>query len=222
MRRILKVFRKLRPKPDHEVFESSNGALILPPKHLRFGGVHFKINSDYVDSGIRDLENLKAGFPLGSKAKILDFGCGTGRLATGIKAAKIEIDYYCGIDVSQERISFARSYLSDAKFEFLWYNSLNERYNSRAEPHALLPVGDNLFDAVFSYSVFSHFGPDDTSFYLSELKRVLKNSGGVMLTAFLRDGPDEYVENPADFTPAEISIGDQSSFGRDGGSMLCF
>ena len=97
--------------------------------------------------------------------KVLDLGCGNGRLYELLRARKA--DYY-GIDVSEKLIEIAKSHYPDAKFQVA--DALN------------LPFSDNFFDRVFSIAVFHHIPSEKFRLrFLSEAKRVLRPGGSLVL-----------------------------------------
>ncbi|GGE81989.1 class I SAM-dependent methyltransferase [Sphingomonas prati] len=104
--------------------------------------------------------------PLNKFARILDFGCGVGRLARMFKGFSGE---YVGVDVHQQSIEWMQGALPYV-----------EAYQTT--PRQPLPFPDNHFDCVVSISVFTHMNEADQRFYLSELKRVTKSGGTLLLT----------------------------------------
>lgn len=73
-------------------------------------------------------------------SKILDFGCGNGRLAGFLKSNYQE---YVGVDISQKLIDLAKQKYHSEKTKFIKVNSSDLR----------LPFEDNCFDAIFSIAV---------------------------------------------------------------------
>lgn len=97
--------------------------------------------------------------------KILDSGCGSGRLFGVLKEKKVE---YYGIDFSEKLIEIAKKNFPDGNFQV--GNTLK------------LPFPDNFFDKVYSISVLHHIPSEEFRFqYLKEAKRVLKQRGLLIL-----------------------------------------
>ncbi len=117
----------------------------------------------------RDLEFIKD--QINSKSKILDFGCGNGRLLEILKAKNI--DYY-GTDISQKLIDLARQKYPD--FAAHIYK------NSGA---AKLDFPDNFFDVIVSIAVFHHFPSEKYRTEIAnELYRIVKPDGKVIVTVW--------------------------------------
>jgi len=100
--------------------------------------------------------------------KILDVGCGNGRLLKVLKNKNIK---YTGIDISKRLIEIAKK--NYPQNNFLIASNLN------------LPFLDNNFDKVFSVAVL-HTIPSEglRQKAISELKRVLKPGGLLFVTAW--------------------------------------
>ncbi len=96
--------------------------------------------------------------------KLLDIGCSQGFYMEGFK----RLGYDCvGLDYDSES-------LNDLKKQ--GYNVLI--CVAGKEP---FPCKDNAFDFVFCKSVIEHIFPEDISFFVSEIKRVLKPKGIVYI-----------------------------------------
>ena len=97
---------------------------------------------------------------------IFEFGCGSGRLIQYLpnlsKNAKI-----IGCDISAANILTCRKKMPEAQFII----------NNITPP---LPFQDEMFDFIYSYSVFTHLSEENHKYWLKELARLLK-PGGVML-----------------------------------------
>lgn len=110
--------------------------------------------------------------------KVLDFGCGNGRLFELFKEKSIE---YFGIDVAEKLIEIAkRNY-------FYFSNNLEkEKLKAKAEFRVVnglnLPFPSNFFDKVYCLSVLHHIPSKEFRFQtLKEIKRILKPNGVLIL-----------------------------------------
>jgi len=100
--------------------------------------------------------------------KVLDLGCGNGRLLELLQDKKIE---YVGVDNSQKIIEIAKE--KHPNFQFLVADALS------------LPFLENSFDKVFSISVFHHIPSEEFRLkFLEEIKRILKPKGVLILTVW--------------------------------------
>jgi ubiquinone/menaquinone biosynthesis C-methylase UbiE len=127
------------------------------------------VGGDFLHYGAVQFAVLRhAGFRDGMR--LLDLGCGSGRLAHALGREQIDIDYY-GIDIDQRLLDFARSKVP-AHFRF----ALN---------HALkLPAPHASADFVCAFSVFTHLRHSETYLYLEDIRRVLQ-AGGKLVFSFL-------------------------------------
>jgi len=104
------------------------------------------------------------------KDKLLDFGCGNGRLLEFIYGENLEVKY-AGIDISKELVEIAKNRYINEKFSVIE----NERETSFKKAQ---------FDVVMSIAVFHHFTPEMAAGALKEIRRVLKKDGVVVITAW--------------------------------------
>jgi len=113
-----------------------------------------------------DIEPLKIYVKDGDK--ILDLGCGSGRLIEILHDKRI--NYIC-LDSSQRLIEIAKK--NYPGFNFLVGEALN------------LPFPENSFDKVFSIRVLPHIPSKEFQIeFLKEVKRVLKPQGVLILTCW--------------------------------------
>lgn len=94
-------------------------------------------------------EVLTAIAPL-NDLKILDFGCGTGHLATFLEKKNIQVDY-TGVDVVEEFFTYGREKHPDQRFG------------------RLSDFADESFDYAFVSGVFNNKIEDNQSFYEATL-----------------------------------------------------
>lgn len=98
-----------------------------------------------------------------SKSKILDFGCGTGDFCKTFRKSQ-----YTGVDIEKSLIDYANSHFKGHNFILLKKN----------KP---LPFKKFYFDKIISVGVFHHISDRDLKKILEELKKILKNSGQIIL-----------------------------------------
>jgi SAM-dependent methyltransferase len=121
--------------------------------------------------------------------RILDVGCGVGRVALPLARYLTPQGGYEGLDIVPARIEWCTENITPRwpNFRFQRADIFNEMFNPQGELRAKqfkLPYPDEQFDFAFLISVFTHMLPDDVEHYLAEIKRVLK-IGGRCLISFL-------------------------------------
>ena len=127
--------------------------------------------------------------------KLLDLGCGNGRLAVALTDSNLLKSYH-GLDPVIESIEFCKWAFApyDDKFHFEWIDVYNEYYtpNGGDDPiQFTLPFPDGEFDTVIASSLFTHLGTLDVcKNYLAEIHRVLAD-GGYLFSSWFRSPPNE-------------------------------
>lgn len=182
------------------------GPVPLPPRDLRMGGKHFQDDAEFVDKAKADVRKLVAQ-GLTKRSRVLDWGCGAGRLAIGIIGTWGTIGHYSGVDVQAPLIAWASANISPGRprFEFTHVDIANARYNPAGEPVRTIPGADGSVDAFHAYSVLSHMTTEDVKGYLAEIRRLLAPRGFAWVTAFVEDDVPDEVENPAGYGPLRWS-----------------
>ena len=120
--------------------------------------------------------------------RVLDVGCGTGRMAVPLTNYLSANGKYCGFDIVKSGIDWCQDIIAARfpNFQFCHSNIQNKAYNPQGEVHASsyrFPYESGSFDFVFLTSVFTHLFPPDMENYLKEIARVLRE-GGVCLATF--------------------------------------
>jgi ubiquinone/menaquinone biosynthesis C-methylase UbiE len=122
--------------------------------------------------------------------RMLDLGCGVGRLAVALSEHLDDRGRYVGLDTDRKAIKACNKWIASKlpQFTFVWADVFNTNYNRNADTKAAqyrFPFDDDAFDFVFSNSLFTHLVPDDAWNYFHEIGRVLKPGGRTVNTIFL-------------------------------------
>ena len=169
------------------------------------GGTHFKNDDAFIRTAVRDVKRLERLAGLTENSRLLDWGCGAGRLAIGVrehyKSGRIA-DYH-GVDVQPDLISWARENLTAPGYRFTCVDVANERYNPAGLPERTIAADPGTVDVFYAYSVFSHMNDDDTAAYLKLIGEALSQSGKAFVTCFVEEGVSDWEENPEDYGPLE-------------------
>lgn len=173
----------------------------LPPRGLRMGGRHFMDDRAMLTWATSDVRRLQVLCHLTEESRIVDWGCGAGRLASGLLASDTPFASYEGIDVQERVIAWAQENLTDPRLRWTHVNVANSRYNPNGTPTASIPVADHSVDVFYAYSVWSHLDAEDSAAYLRELARILASGGRALFTCFVEHGVPDAVENPDGYGP---------------------
>ena len=117
--------------------------------------------------GEKDLETLLdiAGVAVEPESRVLEIGCGVGRLTRGLAARAGEV---VALDVSAEMLSRARRHNAELE-NVTWLHG---------DGATLAGVDDESVDACVSHVVFQHIpDPSVTLGYIAEMGRVLRRDG---------------------------------------------
>jgi ubiquinone/menaquinone biosynthesis C-methylase UbiE len=102
--------------------------------------------------------------------KVLDLGCGNGRLFSMLKEKKVD---YLGVDSSDKILEIAKEKHGQEGAKFLVVEALE------------LPFPESYFSKIFSIAVLHHIPSEEFRLkFLSEIKRVLKPNGLLILTVW--------------------------------------
>ncbi len=126
------------------------------------------------------------------KDKILDLGCGNGRLGIPLSVMDVE---YVGIDPCDKSIIFCKRAFKD--FSHLQFQHIDIRCmpfnpNGMITPKDLIvPHQDTYFDIIIASSLFTHLATlEIANHYFAEILRVLKPAG-YLFTSWFRSPPND-------------------------------
>jgi len=135
-------------------------------------GYHGQRHFDYWLSGLEEFLKITTLYKKyvpedQSDAKILDFGCASGRV---LRHFATQSKYECwGCDINENHVQWCNDYLPN-KVKVFQNTSL---------PHLQIP--DGFFDLSYCLSVFTHIEEFETS-WLCEFKRIMKPNGIAYVT----------------------------------------
>lgn len=147
---------------------------------------------EFLAIGHEFLGHFKKFANLQQDAKVLDIGCGIGRMAiplTEYLDRKKGAEYH-GFDIVEKGIYWCQKRITKRfpHFKFLHSNVYNKFYNIdgsvRADEYRF-PYPDGYFDFEFLTSVFTHMFTKDVDHYFSEISRTLRSGGICMTTCFI-------------------------------------
>ncbi len=148
---------------------SPDAPLPVPPEDLWLG--YGRTPEEYLASGRRDVDSMRrhlgeAGIDLAACRRILDLGCGSGRMLRWLDGARAEV---WGSDVSAPHVVWCQQHLSPP-YRFL----TNTSY-----PH--LPFESGYFDLIYAGSLFTHIS-ELIDAWLLEIRRLLRPGGAAYVT----------------------------------------
>lgn len=157
-----------------------------PPRRYMFvGGA-----DDFDEVGEEFVGHLVKLAGLTSSSRVLDVGCGIGRMALPLTQRLGTDGSYEGFDIVELGIRWSERNITarHPNFRFTHADIVNGEYNPRGHIRAedfRFPYPDDDFDVALLTSVFTHMLPAEVERYASELGRVLRPGGRCLLTAFL-------------------------------------
>jgi len=163
--------------------------LELPEAEWTLQSGPFKSSQHFFDSSFQNFKELLHYTHLDPNYRVLDYGCGLGRIAIPMSAfLDPEKGSYCGVDTNAECIKRnQRAFSRYSNFRFEHTNIYSKMYNRNGgsiEELLKLDLGQP-FDLAFLFSVFTHVLSNDCDFLLSFLRSKLKPQGEFFSSWFL-------------------------------------
>jgi SAM-dependent methyltransferase len=164
---------------------------LVPPRRLHFVG---HADSDFAGTGDEFLRHFVGLGGLRASDRVLDVGCGIGRMARPLAGFLKPADggRYDGFDINREGIAWCREHYErdHPEFAFVVADIFNTRYNpagTQAAAAFTFPYDDGTFAFALATSVFTHLVQDAAERYVSEAARTLRAGGTLFATWLLLD-----------------------------------
>jgi SAM-dependent methyltransferase len=161
---------------------------LTPPRRLQ----QSVGDSDFVATGEEFGRLLDGLGVLRADARVLDVGCGAGRIARVLATRLRPPGSYDGFDVMADAVAWCAQVYRGARlavpFRFVHADIANALYNPGGRLRAgryRFPYDDGAFDLVLATSVFTHLLADTAAHYVAEAARVLAPGGVLFATWFL-------------------------------------
>ncbi len=160
--------------------------LPLPPDELNFVGA-----GDFDANGRQFLWFFEHLAGLKPHHRVLDVGCGIGRMARPLTGYLDASGSYEGFDIVDVGIDWCRANITPRfpNFKFQRADVYNPAYHPGGRYDAAeyaFPFPSESFDFVCLTSVFTHMRPAGVENYTREISRVLKVGGRCLITYFLQ------------------------------------
>jgi SAM-dependent methyltransferase len=181
----------------HHVMTSKE---VIVPKNAAFIGGS---TDDFLSVGCAVFRELVHSTQLNPDSRVLDIGCGLGRVAYPL-AYYLKNGRYVGLEVVKDSVEFCQKNIApiaapNVDFEFIHTDIHNTFYNSSAKDDLINYNFPDLgeFDVVFMSSVCTHLINEDLLHYFKLVQKWTRSGGDFLATWFLIDNlAKEQLLNP--------------------------
>ena len=167
----------------------------LPPPRLRTDAPPGASDGDFLADAMRAAQVLRRRAGLAPRTRLLDWGCGSGRLAIGIRHLMGHVADYHGVDHRPEHVAWARDHLGDEHHRFTLFEPGAVAYQLPTEPESV--------DLLYTGAAFTHYVTADVTGYAAAIAAVLAPRGRAVMTAWVEQNVPDSEERrgePADVT----------------------
>jgi len=165
-------YQKIKNSSSNNRFKKNNTGVALPPDYLLYESfmLHYP---DYFYGGRQTaiwLKDILSKYTSLQNQRILDWGCGPGRIVRHLPELINNGCEFYGTDYNYHSIEWCRKHLNSIHFSV---NSINGN----------LSFPNNHFDVIYGISIFTHLSLELHYHWYKELYRTLKPGGILFLTA---------------------------------------
>ena len=159
-----------------------------PPPEQVFVG-----DGDFLPIGVEFLKLFVRLGELLPSERVLDIGCGIGRMALPL-TQYLEAGRYDGVDIVEPGIAWCTQNIATRyeNFRFHRLDLAHPIYNptgKRATTELRLPFAEGSFDFVFMTSIVPHLHAEEVRAYAREVRRVMAPDARLFMTAFMLNRP---------------------------------
>jgi SAM-dependent methyltransferase len=163
---------------------------LIPPTALRLLVGPFADESFYRSTARDFVQTLLTLGGLRPTDRILDIGCGCGRVAAALTDHLDATGGYDGMDVIPALVEWSHTNITPKfqNFRFHLVDVASRAYNPVGRLQASqvrFPFPDGTFDFAIACSLYTHMLHEDAENYLRETHRVLKRGGTLLASFFL-------------------------------------
>jgi SAM-dependent methyltransferase len=168
-----------------------NRFLPVPPLEKNFVG-----DGDYLSIGTEFLGHFVRYGGLKPSGKVLDIGCGIGRMAVPLtQYLDPEAGVYAGFDPTSSGIEWCTRNIGVVypNFRFVHLDIAHELYNPGGYiqgEEITIPFAKETFDFAIMTSVVTHLPAVEILPYFREVSRLLRSGGRLFLSAFIMENPE--------------------------------
>lgn len=169
MRQLKRLRARLRPIPNQLDLKAVNVAFV---DQLKRDMPHDQAMELAIGGGFEQFGAIEAAlilhYGLPADGRLVDVGCGSGRLAKPLSA--LHKGTYLGLDLVPDLVAHARKIAARADWRF------------QVIGHIGIPEANGRADMVCFFSVLTHLLHEQSYWYLEEARRVLKPGGHIVFS----------------------------------------
>lgn len=145
--------------------------------------------------GVHTYEILRRHMAMWPGSRILDFGCGIGRVTLKLLSERPDLARVTGVDIMPPVIDFCDVHIAPAfpNVDFQLLSDTNDHYDRHIAGRAAAPMSkaeftrrsEGVYSAAYAFSVFTHVDVDDFAPLLRFVGSLLPRHGQFLFTAFV-------------------------------------
>lgn len=167
----------MKPKPKLPASRLLGEIRVSKRETKPLGGLN-PYNQHYADIGRQFLGFFVDYAALLPHHRVLEIGCGTGRIAQPL-AGFLEEGTYVGIDVNRYFVDWCTANIKPPNCTFLHVDYANDEFNPGGSLDAAdpLPFTNGSFHFICAVALFNHLRPASVLHYIGEIARLLAPRG---------------------------------------------